>query len=136
MKKTEWDFTVSDAELIDLQRILDEAPESAVSVIVSDGESTSAVAIRNSFLDKFNSRDECRVAGESLCPSWGLKGAAPRQHGRSGFVFEDYIGQSSAVMLSGWRWRRTGGDDISKVENEIKGAKKYERRICVKVACL
>ena len=138
-EKTMYRFFVGDIADIDIPRICREAEEDGRDVLLVPGQGGKGLLlVKASFLQPFTFTDGLTLAGEGLASCWGSRGTVVFRV-RGGILFDRYadmdtIPSASIVKLEdGWRCKIIVLNQVPTVVSEIKKARRYHRRIQVKV---
>jgi hypothetical protein len=117
---------VNDASEVDVDRILSEAPESSIAILLTPQISSNAILfLRRSFTESFYHSDGIQVAGEELGASWGVRWGIPVSNKLGGISFDGIPNQKK--HYSGWAWLSVNPRVIhlEKLEREIAAARAF-----------
>ncbi len=138
-KKTMYRFFVGDVADIDIPRICREAEEDGQDVLLVPGQGNKGLLlVKASFLQPFTHADGLMLAGEGLASYWGSR-ATVMYHVRGGVLFDFYadidsITSASIVKLDdNWRCKIVVLNQVPVIVGELKKARRFRRRIQVKV---
>ena len=138
-KKTMYRFFVGDVADIDIPRICREAEEDGQDILlITDKNDKGLLLVKLTSLERFDFEDGLFLAGEPLWEHWGERGVA-YAHRRGGIVFDALLDTGKDIEYSiaqldpGWRCKIIVLNQVPVIVGELKKARRYHRRIQVKV---
>lgn len=126
MKK--YQFAVSAATDVDIQRICAKAPKEVEAILVTgrpsrDTANGALLLIRDSFAGRFNQFDMVALAGETLNPQWGEARIVPGDMDGQVKFFISW--QATTTVITGWRGKPLTQTSIPEVLTQLAAAHQH-----------
>ena len=139
-EKSMYRFFVGDVADIDIPRICREAEEDGRdTLLIPDKNDKGLLLAKLTFLEGFEFEDGLFLAGEPLWEHWGGERGVAYAHRRGGIVFDSLLDTGKdieykiAQLDPDWRCKIIVLNQVPVIVGELKKARRYHRRIQVKV---
>jgi hypothetical protein len=133
MADTNYQFRVENAAEIDLQRIVDENPESSILLVRAAGDARGLLLADEEWLSKYIPEDGLYLGGALLTERWGYCRGALQGNGNGLKVYQD---STRDYIPVGWRCRVVDERERRLLKHELAEIASYKRGIKVKIKIL